>query len=222
MHPEHWLEKWQADQIGFHQEQINAQLKYHFPILGLSRENPVEIFVPLCGKSLDMVWLAAQGHRVFGIELSPLAIEQFFESDPNPVIQEQNASFTIHRSEPFTLFCGDFFDLKPENLKNTRVVYDRASLVALPPEMRARYVAYLGKILPAGSQTLLLTLDYPEGEKNPPPFPVSDAEVFQLYTENGFHVELLESEDTTASQPADYPRRVSKLEERVYRIIKNG
>ena len=76
MDTDFWLERWQNNQTGFHQDEINSYLTRYWSGLGLTQGS--RVLVPLCGKSLDMLWLAEQGHSVVGIELSRLAIEAFF------------------------------------------------------------------------------------------------------------------------------------------------
>ncbi len=76
MEPAFWHKRWADNQIGFHQGQVNSYLQTHWPALGL--ETGSRVLVPLCGKSLDLVWLAGQGYRVLGVELSRRAVEDFF------------------------------------------------------------------------------------------------------------------------------------------------
>ena len=87
MQPDFWHQRWADNQIGFHQSAPTPLLLKHWPALGITPG--AQVFVPLAGKSLDMAWLASQGHRVLGVELSQLAVEQFFaEHDLQPGIRE--------------------------------------------------------------------------------------------------------------------------------------
>ena len=131
--------------------------------LGLTASD--RVFVPLCGKSLDLMWLHEQGHHVVGIELSPLAVQAFFKESAHTPRQARHGALTRWSSERLTIYCGDFFRLTARDLQGVRVVYDRASLTALPEAQRASYVAHLVNILPAGCQVLLLTVeDLDDGE----------------------------------------------------------
>jgi thiopurine S-methyltransferase len=180
MTPEFWLQRWRENRIGFHQSQINMHLEAYWPSLSIAPGTTV--FVPLCGKSLDMLWLAGQGYRVLGVELSPLAVEGFFEENGLTPEIEQSRTFRRYRCGEIEIFCGDFFDLQSDDLAEVVAVYDRASLIALPPEMRMQYAAKLHALLPGGLPILLITLDYPQDERQGPPFAVSTAEVHKLYT----------------------------------------
>ena len=192
MTPEFWLQRWQENRIGFHQSQINVHLEAYWPGLGIAPGGVV--LVPLCGKSLDMLWLAGQGYRVLGVELSPLAAEAFFEENGlTPEIESQQA-FQRYRCGEIEILCGDFFDLQDKDLAQVSAVYDRASLIALPPGMRTRYATRLHSLLPGGQPILLITLDYPQDERQGPPFAVGEDEVRELYA-GRWQVEKIASRD---------------------------
>ena len=219
MQPEFWHERWQANRIGFHGDAPLPLLKKHWPSLGLAHGS--QVFVPLCGKSLDMVWLAECGHRVLGIELSPLAVAQFFvERGLQPTITEGDGGMH-HSAGPYTLVVGDAFAIPPTLLADCTGVYDRAALVALPPDMRKTYAATTWRRLPAHCRGLLVTLEYPQAEKDGPPFSVGDAEVHALF-DTDWRVERLECRDILASEPAFRDAGVSALTTSVHRMERRG
>ena len=111
MDPNFWHERWQKKETGFHQPAVNDLLQLYWSRLGL--EAGSEVFVPLCGRSLDMVWFADQGHRVIGAELSQIAIDEFFAERGFTPATSTNASFNVKSAGPFEIWCGDFFDLPP-------------------------------------------------------------------------------------------------------------
>ncbi|MEA9481868.1 hypothetical protein VC290_16130, partial [Xanthomonas campestris] len=85
MDTDFWLQRWQDGQTGFHQDEVMPLLQKHWPALQLPAH--ARVLVPLCGKTLDLHWLAAQGHRVLGVEISPLAVTQFFDdADVHPIL----------------------------------------------------------------------------------------------------------------------------------------
>ena len=210
-----WHERWKQNEIGFHQTDFNSHLQDFWPSLGLKPK--AQVFVPLCGKSRDLLWLRAQGHTVLGVEVSPIAVRDFFA--------ENRLTPQITRSEPFeaweadglTILCGDFFALTPERLKEIQAVFDRASLIALPPEMRARYAAQMASILPASGRILLVTMEYPAQGMQGPPFCVEESEVRALY-EGHFTVTSLLRKDILAENPRFRDRGLSALHEHVYRM----
>jgi thiopurine S-methyltransferase len=212
-----WHSRWQANEIGFHQAEVNPQLqRYWREIQALAGGR---VFVPLCGKSHDMLWLAAQGHRVLGVEISPIAVRDFFKENDLAAVTRPGADFQEHHSDEITLLQGDFFALSPGQLKEVAAVYDRASLIALPPSLRRRYVEQMASILPSGMPILLLTLDYPQAEMDGPPFSVPDAEVRSLFA-GGFHIESLGAQDVLARYPQFQARGLSRLQELAYRLVR--
>lgn len=218
MEKDFWLERWDRGEIGFHQGEINPHLLRHWH--ELSAASGSEVFVPLCGKTRDMLWLREQGHPVLGVELSPLAVQAFFEENGYTPKCFSTPKFGHCAADNIHILCGDFFDLTGDDLKGVTAVYDRASLVALPPEMRARYVTHLLNILPPAPKILLIAFDYQQSEMPGPPFAVSRAEVESLYGGRA-HVRLLAQHDTLAENPRFQQRGISRLEETVFLVTVN-
>ncbi len=179
MDHEFWHKRWEENQIGFHQQEINQYLSSHWAELGLPDGAPV--FVPLCGKSLDMLWLREQGHAVLGIELSDKALQDFFAENQLARDISQDERFTTYHTEGLRLLAGDFFALTRADLDGIVAVYDRASLIALPPQMRTRYARHLAELLPSGAHILLIVMDYAPGTIEGPPFSVSANELQELF-----------------------------------------
>lgn len=183
-----WTKRWQAGQIGFHEGRVNRCLEQYWPQLDAAPHETV--FVPLCGKAVDLDWLAGQGHRVIGVELSELACRAFFsERDIEPETSRKG-DFTHLAHEGIELLCGDFFNLTRQHLGGAALFYDRAALIALPPDMRPRYCRHLAHLMGPESRGLLITLDYPEQTFSGPPFAVPDSEVHQ-HLKDHFDIERL-------------------------------
>lgn len=208
-----WLERWERGETGFHQNEINPYLCKFWPEFGLA--NGSRVFVPLCGKSQDMLWLRKQGHQVLGVELSAIAVQAFFRENGYTPRQITSGKFDRCETEGIRILCGDFFDLSSDDVANVSAVYDRASLIALPPEMRMRYVRHLVSILPTATQILLITVDYPQPEMQGPPFSVSSGEVEALYREFA-EVRLLAQPDMLAQNPRFQERGLSRLRENIF------
>jgi thiopurine S-methyltransferase len=213
MKKDFWLERWERADIGFHQAEVNPYLLKHWGALQAAQDG--EVFVPLCGKSLDMLWLRQQGHAVLGVELSPIAVRDFFAENDLALSHSRSGQFDCCEAEGIRILCGDFFELTREHLAQVRAVFDRASLVALPPEMRARYARHLAETLPSGTQVLLVTFDYPQDEMNGPPFAVSVSEVQALYA-NYAEVRLLEQVDILEHEPRFKARGVTRMQENIF------
>lgn len=217
MQAEFWHQRWAANQTGFHQHQVNPLLQRFWPELAV--EQGASVLVPLCGKSLDLIWLAEQGHRVVGVELSEKAVQAFFsEQELEPVISQRGA-FKVYDCEGIELWCGDFFALRAEDVAGFAALYDRAALIALPPEMRERYVAHLASVLPAQCQGLLITLDYDQAKIDGPPFSVPDEEVQRLLAKD-WKLDLLQTNDVLKGSVKFEQRGVERLEERAYRLAR--
>lgn len=217
MEPDFWQQRWQEGRIGFHRDEVMPLLTRYWPALAPPPGS--QIFVPLAGKSLDMLWLAAQGYRVLGVELSPLAVDQFFaENGLRPEIHRSPYG-VHHRAGAIELICGDAFALDEAALAGCAGVYDRAALIALPPALRQRYAGQLYARLPAGCSGLLITLEYPQAEKSGPPFSVDESEVHGLYDQH-WQVERLERRDILADEPSFAAEGVTALSTTVYRLLR--
>lgn len=206
----YWLERWERNETGFHQTGINPYLLEFWHELQLSRDNTV--FVPLCGKSHDMLWLRKQEHAVRGVELSTTAVQAFFSENGLTAQSHAHGRFMHWEANDIAILCGDFFDLGAQDMRNVSAVYDRAALVALPPDLRKRYVDHLLQILPANTQILLITLDYPQHEMTGPPFAVSFNEVTALFQAHA-GITLLSQHNVLAQNPRFQERGISRLEE---------
>lgn len=212
MHPDFWLQRWQDGQIGFHRNEVMPLLQKHWPSLQLPTGS--RVLVPLCGKTLDMHWLAAQGHRVLGVELSALAVQQFFD-EAGLAPQRRTSPYGEHYSAgPIEIICGDAFALDESVLADIAGIYDRAALIALPPPLRQQYRDTLYARVPAGCRGVLITLEYPQDEKQGPPFSVEQPEVERLFA-RPWQADLLERRDILDQQP-DFG--TSALSTTVYRL----
>jgi thiopurine S-methyltransferase len=226
MTPDFWHGRWQRGEIGWHADAINRHLAQYWPKLAV--RPGARVLVPLCGKSLDMLWLAARGHRVTGVELSRVAAEQFFrENDLGAhCVDLSPRPFSSCAVDEVELLCGDFFDLSPELLLEgdagpLDAVYDRAALIALPPSMRPGYAAHLTRLLrTAGrpgmsTESLLISLEYDQGQMSGPPFAVSDEEIHALF-EADFSIGRICSFNALSENPRFAQRGLTALSEHIY------
>ena len=189
MDPQFWHDRWEAGQIGFHNEDANPLLTAHFHRLGLSRG--ARVFVPLCGKTKDIGWLLEQGMEVVGAELSEIAVAQLFrEMGVAPEVTRHGAML-IYRGAGATVFAGDIFDLGAEDIGEVDAIYDRAALVALPPKMRAAYAKHLMDVT-GGAKQLTITFEYDQSKMSGPPFSVPAEEVRGHYSA-AYAMEVVES-----------------------------
>ena len=178
MEPSFWHDRWERNQIGFHEAQVNPLLVAHFDSLALSAGS--RLFVPLCGKTLDIHWLLSRGHRVAGAELSEIAVQQLFADLGVTPLRTAAGHLTRYSAPGMDIFQGDIFDLSRRDLGTVDAVYDRAALIALPEPLRSRYARHLVEITDHAEQ-LLICIAYDQSVLAGPPFSVSGAEIGRLY-----------------------------------------
>ncbi len=215
MKADFWLQRWRDGQIHFHQPRVTPLLQKYWPTLNVPAGS--RVLVPLCGKSLDMLWLAEQNLQVLGIELSQLAVEQFFTENSLQAEIHSSALGTHYTAGRIEIVCGDIFKLDAATLAGCTGVYDRAALIALPPEMRPHYVQHVYGQLSDQYRGLLLTLDYVQEQMDGPPFSVPDAEVLRLFAA---HTEatILDRRDILDKEPKFSARGVTALDTVTYRL----
>lgn len=213
MQHQFWHERWERGEIGFHQDEFNSHLTTFWDKLGLNAG--AEVFVPLCGKSKDMLWLKEQGYHVLGVEVNPLAVESFFKENGIDASRNVVGALNHCSGDGIEIFCGDFFKLHADHLDGVSGVFDRASLVALPPDMRRDYANHLKRIVPSNTRILLVTFEYDQEEMNGPPFSVTEAEV-RGYYQDRYDISVLFDNDILDDDDALKQRGLTHLTEKVY------
>lgn len=178
MEAQFWHERWEKDELGFDQAAPNALMAAQFQALGLGKG--ARVFVPLCGKTIDIKWLLDQGMQVAGAELSEIAVRDLFKLlGLDPKVTDTGTLKHFH-ADGIDIWAGDIFDLTAEALGPVDATYDRAAVVALPDGMRDRYVAHVAAI--TGNQPqLTITFDYDQNAMDGPPFSVPPQTVHGLY-----------------------------------------
>ena len=211
-----WEERWNEGRTGFHRSDVNDKLLRHASALMVGE--PSRVLVPLCGKSVDLLWFESQGLSVVGVELVSKAIASFFEESGREVRQHDVEGAVAHTSGEITVFESDFLSLSSRQVGAVDVMYDRAALVAVTPDVRARYVAQQLELLRPGGRLLLVTYDLPVEPTKGPPFRVPIDTVAELYR-NASSVELLETIDNTPeTEPRLADRGVPWSQEGVFLI----
>ena len=175
-----WLEFWENNEINWHSDVVTQELEEYLGLLKL--EHGDKVFFPLCGKSVDMIYLLKQGFSVIGVELSEIGIKQFFLENRLDFTITQVGEFDLYSAKNIEIYCGDFFSLTSKHLCDVKAVFDRKSLIALDRNLRQKYVKHLNDIISLGVRILLVTLHYPKHQMSGPPFSVDKSEVESLFS----------------------------------------
>lgn len=222
MKTEFWQERWKNNEIGFHLEQENPALLNHWPTIPIDLGS--RVLVPLCGKTVDILWLLKQGYQVVGIELSEVALDALAESIEETfslaVDKQEIDGVILYRAAGILLICGDWFKLTASDIGPVHAVYDRAALIAMPDSMRSAYVQQLLTIAGRVPQ-LLVAIDYNQEEMAGPPFSVSADEIEGYYTST-MNIDVLQSGDRLKQEPRFQQRGLTSLKETVYRMMPKG
>lgn len=215
---EFWEQRWSQNQTAFHLPTVNPYLKKYLYKFHIQKGN--KVFIPLCGKSVDIAWLASEKFNILGVECSDIAIESFFQENQLTSEKIKQNEFNLYSSQNIEILQGDFFKLDENRLKDTMLVYDRASLIALPDQQRIEYVNFLNKILPETAEIFLITLEYDQSKMSGPPFSVNRKQVKQYY-DSLYHIEVLNESDVLEGHQRFKERGLNYLIERVYQLTKN-
>lgn len=213
MKKEYWHDRWKSNNIKFNQEWPNELLVQYFEMLSLKKGDTV--FVPLCGKSIDMLWILEQGFKVIGVDLSPIACEAFFSENKILFVTSQVGNFSVFKNENITLIAGDFFEVKSSMLDRVEAVYDRAALYALPYDLRKSYAQQLIRLMGVEAKMLLLTFSYNQNEMSGPPFSVDEQEVKSLYGAS-FDIKKLYDQEIKTIASHHKERGLTGMREQVY------
>ena len=207
-----WHDRWKNQLTRWHRAEYNDLMLKHWH--SLNAPDGSEVLVPLCGKSLDMLWLAEQGYSIVGLEMVEQAIHTFFNENQLSPESTQFGKLVKHSSPPFTIFQGDVFALEAGTVQ-ADAWYDRAAMVAIPPSTRESYVQQIRQQTKPGALGLLITLTYPQHEADGPPFSLTDEDAFSLFSE-GFEIERLEVIDVSDEKG----RGVSSVTSSVFKITR--
>lgn len=200
MKADFWHRRWSDKRIGFHQDKATPLLVSHWDRLAL--DGRTSVFVPLCGKSQDLIWLNQQGHPVQGVELSRTAIEEFDIENSLQGRWKTIDGFELYCAGSIQIWHADFFALGSNQLGTIQAIFDRAALIALPEDMRAQYSQHINSLAATNCQQLLICLEYEQSKREGPPFSISKNDVEALYSD--WQCTSLERKSIAGKQPASH------------------
>ena len=211
-----WESRWQEDRIGFHLKEVNPYLiRFSDQLLD---QNSDKVFVPLCGKTLDLCWLTTKTKKVIGVELVSKAVQDFFVENNIDYLVQQNETLQKFISKSIDIYLGDFFDLNPEQTSSFKAIYDRASIVAIEKPERREYIDHLISFLDPAGRILLITLEYNQNQMEGPPYSVPAEVIERLFAPWG-SLKLLETCDILDDRFRN--KGLTRLLEHVFLIVKN-
>lgn len=216
-HEKFWLDQWQENNIPFNQTEPNPRLQKYFPQLNL--KPGATIFLPLCGKSIDLIWLVEQGYRVVGVELSEIACRDFFAENDLNFEETSIADFKCFKAAKITIYCGDIFKLTKQILGPVEAVYDRGGLVVFPEKIRKQYAKLMGDLTNHGCQILLQTVLHNVKDYDNYPFMVPENEIYEIY-DAAFKTEKIATEERELSKWM-IDRGATWYRSVVYRLVRN-
>ena len=211
-----WHRFWQQERLGFHEGRVNRYLQRHLASFDIKPGDMV--FMPLCGKAVDILWLAQQGYHVVGVELSEIAVRSFFDEAGIHCEEKSTGDFTVFSANGITLYQGDYMHLRAEHLLDCRLVYDRASLVAIEAFNRLSYAQHMLSIIPARTPMLLITLEYDQQKVSGPPFSVPLGEIAELYAAH-YRIEVVESHEQVDERPKWRAAGLESMQESALRLV---
>lgn len=173
------------------------------------------MLIPLAGKSVDIAYLAARGPSVVAVDLVEDAARAFFDEQGVPAARTVDGPGAIYESGPIEYRVGDFFELDVADVGSFDSFYDRAAMVALPPDLRAKYVLHVRTMLEPGARGLVITFEHDAGDQSPP-FPVLEADVRAAYPDAA--VSFLAERDLTSEATGLLARGATRVLERAYAV----
>jgi len=205
-----WHKCWSDNVIRFHEGKVNKFLANYINQFALVPGD--SIFFPLCGKSYDMQWCIDQGFKVIGVELSEIAIRDFIQESAIDFERQSINNFTRYRSEHITLYQGDYMGLTAQQLKDCKLVFDRAAIIAIEAFNRPSYVNQLQSIIPNGTPIFMISREYDQQRRSGPPFSVPLTEIRELFNDS-YRCQILEDEQLTGKDGLQVLQRALKIGE---------
>lgn len=175
----YWQSRWRKGKTGWHMDTVYPPLPTFWDDVNI--ESGSRILVPLCGKSLDLGWFVDHGHTVTGIDVSAKAIHHIMQQHPESFTKDSSHGFTVYRSESLVLWQGDYSKLPTDEIPTQDLIYDKASIIALPPEKRLDHANKHIELCSTHTQILLQTFEYEQSEMHGPPFAVHEEELKKLF-----------------------------------------
>lgn len=197
-----WQQHWSDGQTAFHLDDIHPDLQVFLPVLSLELGDTV--FVPLCGRTLDIGYLLNVGYNVIAIEMVEYAVQQLFNQ--LSIVPEVSGwkQGKCYRADHLTVYVGNYFDLSSDECAEVSAIYDRAALAAMPYKLQQRYCQHLGDITVYAKQ-LVIASAFDQTKMQGPPFTITPQHIQQYYGQH-YTIELL-NEIETIKEEMDFQKQ---------------
>jgi thiopurine S-methyltransferase len=213
----YWQSRWQKGNTGWHMDTVYPPLPHLWNQIGMNSDT--RVLVPLCGKSLDLLWLTDHCDTVTGVDISPKALQHVMQKHSESFIKDTSHGFTIYRSDSLVLWEGDFAKLPSDQIPPQNLIYDKASIIALPPEKRQRHAEKMIELSSFNTQILIQIFEYDQNEMNGPPFSVEEQELKRLFG-NQFKLKCLHEQSKLEELQKFKQRGLSShLIEKIFHLI---
>lgn len=151
-----WKECWNTPNVEFHNPQLNELfVKYHQRML---TRPGMRIFVPLCGKAVEMKWLVDHGHKVVGLEAAPVPCKAFFEENGIPYNVKEMKGIHGEKYESLdhniVIYSCDFFLFTADICGEFDGIWDSGGLNSMDVEDREAYIRRIRTLMGKGCVNL--------------------------------------------------------------------
>ena len=160
----------------------------------------LDFFLPFCGRSPDMIWLASLGHRVTGVEWSKQAISQFFSTngldfDESTVTvgSKEAVAYRAKGGVPIVIYCCDLFTVSGDDIGCFDCIWDNGSIGCFDSSRKPEYSKGMLSLLKPNGRMLLCARCFDQTYVAPLPFACSPEEVESMYGHR-YNVELAQRE----------------------------
>lgn len=213
-----WHKKWEKNEIGFHLDSYNPILTKHWIDFKSNFSKLGSVLIPLCGKSKDILFFSDMGLKVTGVELSEDAIIAFFKENnlAYNVSIVNNSKLYSCLEKDIQIFNCDILTLSHKDLGKVEMIYDRASIVALPQKIRTDYVKWIHEIKNNETKVFMNVFEF--DAPNGPPFSITLSDI-KNYFSDSFTVTLIESIDIEAHKIQIHKNDISWLKSQIYFLL---
>ncbi|GFR60726.1 thiopurine S-methyltransferase [Elysia marginata] len=190
----YWQQRYDGGDTYWLRKEATAMLVKHYNKLN-PEGKAQNMLLPLCGKSVDLDWLSSQGvPLVVGVDCLLAVLREVSVRSGQSWIQtqvsESGSDFQLlERSDgKMKLYSGDMLRFSTEIAGTFDAMWERGSLIILPPTDINKYAELLKSLLNPGGRILLESIEFDKDAIDPatdympfPPFPYFPKDIRLLF-----------------------------------------